>query len=76
MIEVGTRVVKTVYWIIVLRIGRRKNLGGKDTKGRHLSSSLEKDGIERKNKTDAELRKHREQKGLETPVVYAVNDVH
>lgn len=26
--------------------------------------------------TDAELRKHREQKGLETPVVYAVNDVH
>ena len=27
-------------------------------------------------KTDAELRKHREQKGLETPVVYAVNDVH
>jgi hypothetical protein len=30
------------------------------------------DGVE----TDAELRKHREQKGLETPVVYAVNDVH
>jgi hypothetical protein len=27
-------------------------------------------------KTDAELRKHREQKGLETPVLYAVNDVH
>ena len=27
-------------------------------------------------KTDAELRKHREQKGLETPVVYAVNHVH
>jgi hypothetical protein len=26
--------------------------------------------------TDAELRKHREQKGLETPVVYAVNHVH
>lgn len=26
--------------------------------------------------TDAELRKHREQKGLETPVVYAVDDVH
>jgi len=27
-------------------------------------------------RTDTELRKHREQKGLETPVVYAVNDVH
>lgn len=27
-------------------------------------------------RTDAELRKHREQKGLETPVVYAVDDVH
>lgn len=26
--------------------------------------------------TDVELRKHRDQKGLETPVVYAVNDVH
>lgn len=26
--------------------------------------------------TDAELRKHREQKGLETPVVHTVNDVH
>jgi len=34
-------------------------------------------GESRKSKrTDAELRKHREQKGLETPVVYAVNDVH
>jgi len=69
-------VVKTVYWIMVLRKGRRKKLGGKDTKGRDRPSSLEKDEIERKNKTDAELRKHREQKGLETPVVYAVNDVH
>lgn len=29
-----------------------------------------------KTQTDTELRKHREQKGLETPVVYAVNDVH
>lgn len=28
------------------------------------------------NETDVELRKHRDQKGLETPVVYAVNDVH
>lgn len=28
------------------------------------------------DRTDAELRKHREQKGLETPVVYAVDDVH
>jgi len=27
------------------------------------------------HETDAEQRKHREQKGLETPVVYAVNDV-
>lgn len=34
------------------------------------------DEFERENETDAELRKHREQKGLETPVVYAVNDVH
>jgi hypothetical protein len=32
--------------------------------------------VEKLNETDAELRKHREQKGLETPVVYAVNDVH
>jgi hypothetical protein len=32
--------------------------------------------VERPNETDAELRKHRDQKGLETPVVYAVNDVH
>lgn len=29
-----------------------------------------------RNETDTELRKHRDQKGLETPVVYAVNDVH
>lgn len=39
----------------------------------------QKEGQGRKSdnqKTDAELRKHREQKGLETPVVYAVNDVH
>lgn len=50
MIEVGTPVVKTVYWIKKARSGA---IG-----------------------TDAELRKHREQKGLETPVVYAVNDVH
>lgn len=34
------------------------------------------DGSRKSNRTDAELRKHREQKGLETPVVYAVNDVH
>ena len=27
-------------------------------------------------KTDAEARKHREQTGLDTLVVYAVNDVH
>lgn len=27
-------------------------------------------------KTDIEQRKYGEQKGLETPVVYAVNDVH
>ena len=33
-------------------------------------------GERKSKKTDAELRKHREQKGLETPVVYAVNDVH
>ena len=33
-------------------------------------------GKKKPNETDAELRKHREQKGLETPVVYAVNDVH
>ena len=26
--------------------------------------------------TDAEVRKHREQTGLDTLVVYAVNDVH
>lgn len=26
--------------------------------------------------TDTEQRKRRDQKGLETPVVYAVNDVH
>jgi hypothetical protein len=50
MIEVGTPVVKTVYWI---QTGPRRSVV-----------------------TDAELRKHREQKGLETPVVYAVNDVH
>jgi hypothetical protein len=27
------------------------------------------------HKTDAEQRRHREQRGLETPVVYAVKDV-
>lgn len=61
--------VKTVYWIIVLIAGRTKNWV------EILRSDLDY-GFERENKTDAELRKHREQKGLETPVVYAVNDVH
>lgn len=62
MIEVGTPEVKTVYWIMVGLIPK----GIEDEKSRKT----------RPNKTDAELRKHREQKGLETPVVYAVNDVH
>lgn len=63
MIEVGTREVKTVYWIKV----------AKDEKSQGIKETWE---VERQNQTDAELRKHREQKGLETPVVYAVNDVH
>jgi hypothetical protein len=66
MIEVGTRVVKTVYWI---RVGKDETFKRKGLKGNGRE-------VERPNETDAELRKHREQKGLETPVVYAVNDVH
>ena len=37
---------------------------------------LDQIGTKGKRKTDAEQRKRREQRGLETPVVYAVNDVH
>jgi hypothetical protein len=66
MIEVGTRVVKTVYWI---RVGKDETFKRKGLKGNGRE-------VERPNETDAELRKHRKQKGLETPVVYAVNDVH
>jgi len=66
MIEVGTREVKTVYWITVVQVEVRKD--------RKIGEWNQQ--VERRNKTDAELRKHREQKGLETPVVYAVNDVH
>jgi hypothetical protein len=66
MIEVGTRVVKTVYWI---RVGKDETFKRKGLKGNGRE-------VERPNETDAELRKHREQKALETPVVYAVNDVH
>jgi len=66
MIEVGTRVVKTVYWI---RVGKDETFKRKGLKGNGRE-------VERPNETDAELRKHREQTGLETPVVYAVNDVH
>jgi hypothetical protein len=66
MIEVGTRVVKTVYWI---RVGKDETFKRKGLKGNGRE-------VERPNETDAELRKHREPKGLETPVVYAVNDVH
>jgi len=66
MIEVGTREVKTVYWITVVQVEVRKD--------RKIGEWNQQ--VERRNKTDAELRKHREQKGLETPLVYAVNDVH
>jgi len=39
---------------------------------------LDQEGGQRdlRERTDAELRKHRDQKGLETPVDYAVNHVH
>jgi hypothetical protein len=59
-------VVKTVYWI---RVGKDETFKRKGLKGNGRE-------VERPNETDAELRKHREQKGLETHVVYAVNDVH
>lgn len=49
---------------------RSRNSGGEDGILEPESRSKDRD------RTDAELRKHREQKGLETPVVYAVDDVH
>lgn len=52
---------------------RSRNSRGEDG---ILDQEGDQDGSRISKKTDAELRKHREQKGLETPVVYAVNDVH
>lgn len=40
------------------------------------SSGTSPRGAGRVGSTDTEQRKHRERLGLETPVVYAVNDAH
>jgi len=52
---------------------RSRNSRGEDG---ILDQEGDQDGSRISKKTDAELRKHREQKGLEAPVVYAVNHVH
>jgi hypothetical protein len=65
MIEVGTPEVKTESWI---REFFNQNL-------EEIQCEL-KDFQKKEFETDVELRKHRDQKGLETPVVYALNDVH
>lgn len=55
---------------LVKWVDRSRNSSGEDGILDHSERS------ENANETDVELRKHRDQKGLETPVVYAVNDVH
>jgi len=64
MIEVGTREVKTVYWI--------KVEGGKSTNGPERGSGSSKDSM----KLTLNCESIGSKKGLETPVVYAVNHVH
>lgn len=54
----------------VKSVDRSRNSSGEDGILDHGFDQMDR------NVTDVELRKHRDQKGLETPVVYAVNDVH
>lgn len=51
-----------------------ENTDGEDGLLERKASWKGREGVQRK--TDAEGRECREQKGLETPVVYAVNDIY